>query len=1097
MAGPLALAVWCVGAIGLLDDARGVGPLAKLAVQIGAAVYLYFNGFQVHGVSNPFGGAIELGPLALPLTVLWLVGMSNAFNLIDGLDGLAAGLALVATLGLLVAAALSGRSETVLVAVALAGALVGFLPYNVNPARVFLGDCGALPVGFLLAAIAVKSSMKASAAVAVAVPLLALALPILDACLAVVRRVVRRRPVFVGDHDHIHHRLVDLGLTPRRAVITLYAVAVLFTALAMAVAMGPDQVTWAAAVVVLLVVWAGVRALGYWEVTEFQRSLLTRIVAGLRTTGDTAIERAERDIARTDSIEAGWERLCATAWELGMTELHLAPMPAWQAECPDLHRVAPVAATPGPFPISPALMAATWSIDIEWQGQVVAECIVRRPLTRVDYDPGRFAQIVLGLVRRRLDASPRRAGPPGTTRRRVSAWAPLAWFAYRLRPTGDAALRGLEAELSRVTTFDEGWARVCDTAWSLGFVELRLLPLPGASDLLEERHGFAAAAAPRPGAGTCSCRGYLDDRAHARGPQGGDAHGAAPPEPRGLRADAARGGGAGARRAVRGVAAVYGGRRRAAAAWPRTVPPGPDAQRSFGFTTVKLSATSTESIARDPSVTSRPSSVATTPTPAAPPTTAPPIAPPLPPMMPPTTAPAAARPPTMPASFFLVDGARSASGFVRSDTRLPSRELNRLERERHAAASLGGLGGGRFRDRAAEAHARRHRLDALDADRARGLRRERVADARRLGRERRVDREPQARARGHRHVQARRAAHHAPDDSGCLLGHEAAAFAGEPRLAAENAKRIRGEEADGQQGRHREGERRALPDAGSGPGWGDVRGRCHGGLRGRQRRRLDAPAGRDGHYGGLPRSTERLDEVGPRGVALRRVLRGRALQDRADLGRQAGRREVHGRRLLGQDLHEDHRDALAREGLAAGEALVEHAAEREEIGAAVDPHALRLLGGHVVGRAHDRAGAREVRAGLELGDAEVHHLHLPAGSIMMFAGLMSRWTTWFSCAWSSAAAACAMSAIVSPSGRRPRSCSSACSVRPSTSSITMKLVTGERTMSCVVTMFGCRRRAATCASRWKRCLTSSSIAGSTNASSRISFTATSRPSTLS
>ena len=121
----------------------------------------------------------------------------------------------------------------------------------------------------------------------------------------------------------------------------------------------------------------------------------------------------------------------------------------------------------------------------------------------------------------------------------------------------------------------------------------------------------------------------------------------------------------------------------------------------------------------------------------------------------------------------------------------------------------------------------------------------------------------------------------------------------------------------------------------------------------------------------------------------------------------------------------------------------------------------------------------------------------PAGSIMMFAGLTSRWTTPLACAWSSAAATCATSPIVSPSGRRPRSASSACSVRPSTSSITMKLIDGVCTMSCVMTMFGCRSRAATCASREKRCLTSASAAGSTNASSLIRFTATSRPSTLS
>jgi UDP-GlcNAc:undecaprenyl-phosphate GlcNAc-1-phosphate transferase len=188
------------------------------------------------------------------VTLFWLVGMSNAFNLIDGLDGLAAGLALVSTFGLLVAAGIQGRWETALVAAALAGALAGFLPYNFDPARVFLGDCGALPVGFVLAAVAVQSSIKASATIAVAVPLLALALPILDVGLAVVRRVVRRRPVFAGDRRHIHHRLVDLGLTPRRAVVTLYGVAVVFAVLALAMATGPRMVVWASGALVVLVV---------------------------------------------------------------------------------------------------------------------------------------------------------------------------------------------------------------------------------------------------------------------------------------------------------------------------------------------------------------------------------------------------------------------------------------------------------------------------------------------------------------------------------------------------------------------------------------------------------------------------------------------------------------------------------------------------------------------------------------------------------------------------------------------------------------------------------------------------------------------------
>jgi UDP-GlcNAc:undecaprenyl-phosphate GlcNAc-1-phosphate transferase len=399
---PIAIAASAVCAIGLLDDLRGVRPLSKLAVQTAAALFLFVNGFEIKGITNPFGGAIDLGPLSLPVTVLWLVGMSNAFNLIDGLDGLAAGLALVSTLGLLVAAAVSGRWETALVAGALAGALAGFLPYNFNPARVFLGDSGALPVGFVLAAIAVKSSIKASAAIAVAVPLLALALPILDVGLAVVRRVVRRRPVFEGDRDHIHHRLVDMGLTPRRAVVTLYGVATFFTVMALALAMGPRHVVWAVAAVVLLAVWAGVRALGYWEVTEFQKSFVSRLVAGLRASGDAALRGAEHDVARLASLHDAWDRLCETAWELGLTELHLTPVHGWEREIPELHRFGPAAAGPGAFAEAPPVAVATWSIDVEADGEVVAEVIARRPLARMDFDPERLVRLVRGLVLRHL-----------------------------------------------------------------------------------------------------------------------------------------------------------------------------------------------------------------------------------------------------------------------------------------------------------------------------------------------------------------------------------------------------------------------------------------------------------------------------------------------------------------------------------------------------------------------------------------------------------------------------------------------------------------------------------------------------------------------
>ncbi len=399
---PLVVAALGICAVGLVDDARGVKPLVKLAAQVTAGVYLFYRGFEVTQLSNPFGGAIQLGVLALPVTLLWLVGMSNALNLIDGMDGLAAGIAFVSTVGLLIAAAVNGRWEVMLAGAALAGALAGFLPYNFNPARVFLGDCGALPVGFILAAIALKGSMKASAAVAVAVPLLALALPILDVGLAVVRRFMRRKRIFQGDHDHIHHRLVDMGLTPRRAVITLYGVAVLFTGLGLVVAMGPRQIVWAAAAVVLLVIWMGVRELGYWEVTEFQRSFLTRLVAGLTTSGDAALRGAERDIGTMGSVGEGWERLCEVAWALGVTELRLTPLPSYQGRCPEFHSFAPE--PQGPLPPTGSLLApeARWSVTIHFGGEAVADMTARRPLSRMEFDPGRFAGIVQRMLKRHL-----------------------------------------------------------------------------------------------------------------------------------------------------------------------------------------------------------------------------------------------------------------------------------------------------------------------------------------------------------------------------------------------------------------------------------------------------------------------------------------------------------------------------------------------------------------------------------------------------------------------------------------------------------------------------------------------------------------------
>jgi UDP-GlcNAc:undecaprenyl-phosphate GlcNAc-1-phosphate transferase len=233
--------------VGVLDDLYGLSYRWKFAAQIVAAVYMWNCGFSINVVSNLMGGATELQWLSLPITVLWIVSITNAVNLIDGLDGLAAGIALITvTTMAIIALALDQPSVGVpAISIVLAGSLIGFLRFNFNPARIFLGDSGSLFLGFVLAVISVRGSQKGAAAVAVFVPLLVLGLPLLDTGLAVLRRLYRLgnhggrtqnrltymlrnlNYVFLPDRGHIHHRLLDLGLGQRGAVVVLYGAALL------------------------------------------------------------------------------------------------------------------------------------------------------------------------------------------------------------------------------------------------------------------------------------------------------------------------------------------------------------------------------------------------------------------------------------------------------------------------------------------------------------------------------------------------------------------------------------------------------------------------------------------------------------------------------------------------------------------------------------------------------------------------------------------------------------------------------------------------------------------------------------------------------
>jgi UDP-GlcNAc:undecaprenyl-phosphate GlcNAc-1-phosphate transferase len=210
--------------LGVYDDVRGADAYTKLLVQLAVSLLVYAGGVRVEEIGNPFGGPIQLGWLSLPVTVVWIVGVVNAMNLVDGLDGLAGGVALVALSTIFVVAVAHEQALMMLFCATLGGAVLGFLFYNFNPASIFMGDTGSMFLGYILAVSSVKTGYKSSTAITVVS--VVLAFPILDTVLALVRRAASGRPLFHGDNEHIHHRLLALGLSHRKAVLALYGASV-------------------------------------------------------------------------------------------------------------------------------------------------------------------------------------------------------------------------------------------------------------------------------------------------------------------------------------------------------------------------------------------------------------------------------------------------------------------------------------------------------------------------------------------------------------------------------------------------------------------------------------------------------------------------------------------------------------------------------------------------------------------------------------------------------------------------------------------------------------------------------------------------------
>jgi UDP-GlcNAc:undecaprenyl-phosphate GlcNAc-1-phosphate transferase len=257
--------------VGVVDDLRGVGSGTKFLVELAAASLLVGAGWSFGVLRLPFFGGIELGLLGPVVSVLWIVGVTNAINLIDGLDGLAGGVVAIISVSMLAYAALQGSPGSVVLMAATAGACLGFLRHNWEPARIFMGDSGALTLGFLLAAMSVHSALKAPAAVAIVVPILALGVPVMDTLLVMAVRFVDRqqaRPLrrflrmFRADRKHLHHLLDQVGARRLHAVTLIYAVVVAFCLMALVVAVTGQTNLGLLLVVIEFLVIFGMRQLG-------------------------------------------------------------------------------------------------------------------------------------------------------------------------------------------------------------------------------------------------------------------------------------------------------------------------------------------------------------------------------------------------------------------------------------------------------------------------------------------------------------------------------------------------------------------------------------------------------------------------------------------------------------------------------------------------------------------------------------------------------------------------------------------------------------------------------------------------------------------
>ncbi|MGA2882850.1 MAG: MraY family glycosyltransferase [Bryobacteraceae bacterium] len=318
---PLTLVGSVVFLTGVLDDLIGLAAWQKLMGIVGASVLAYFAGIHVdiHLLRGLPGGPW----LGFAVTVIWLVGCANAFNLIDGMDGLAAGVGFVATVTMLIAALTQSNLPLALATMPLAGCLLGFLRYNFNGASVFLGDSGSLLIGFMLGCYGALWSEKSVTLVALTVPLLAVSIPLIDVILSILRRFLRNRPIFQADRGHIHHRLLDLGLSPKNAVLTMYGICALVAVLSLLASALHNQLSGLIVIVFGGAVWVGIRQLDYTEFASASRMFLGgkfRRIIDI----ETRMTDFESSLSKAVTLEECWAQIRKGRSDFGFQEVRMS-----------------------------------------------------------------------------------------------------------------------------------------------------------------------------------------------------------------------------------------------------------------------------------------------------------------------------------------------------------------------------------------------------------------------------------------------------------------------------------------------------------------------------------------------------------------------------------------------------------------------------------------------------------------------------------------------------------------------------------------------------------------------------------------------------